>query len=224
MNKIKYIILVFSITFLCGCSVQYNLNIDNNTSFNEQIIIDNLSGEDYDILKGNSYNFSLDYNDNTEGYYEGQIPGITYYDKQILNNQIIYSGSFNKETFQNSKAVNSSVDFFKITKYEDNYVISTSDNYVIFDNYNLNGIKVNIKLPNEVINSNADSVNGNVYTWNISKDNKKGIYLEYKPIDNKEITGTKEEDNNLKYILIAIGFLVFLLVGLIFIKKNKYKQ
>lgn len=224
MKKIKYLILVSLLYILCGCSAEYNLNITENTKFTEHIVINASSQED--LLQLNNFNWDvpLDYQNSNEAYEAADYNKNEIYNIVKNQNNVVFDGSFNRDTILNSKAIHDSVDYFNFTKYDGNYVISTSDNFKIFNRYNLEYLVINIKLPNEVINSNADSVNGNVYTWNISKDNKKGIYLEYKPIDNKEITGTKEEDNNLKYILIAIGFLVFLLVGLIFIKKNKYKQ
>lgn len=224
MKKIKYFILVGLLFVLCGCSAEYNLNITENTKFNEHIVINASSQED--LLQLNNFNWDvpLDYQNTNEAYEASGYNKNEIYNVVKNGNSVVFDGSFNKSTILNSKAIHDSVDYFNFTKYNGNYVITTSDNFKIFNRYNLEYLVINISLPNEVINSNADSVNGNVYTWKFSKDNKKSIYLEYKPIDNKEIAGTEDEDSNLKYILIAIGFLAILLIGLIFIKKNKYKQ
>lgn len=221
MKNIKVLCLILLASLLGGCKASYNLDITNNSNFKETIY---LTAENNDEqIQINDYNFPIPLSKfvNNE-----QNPDIDYdrYTQEKDGNTINFTGIFNKSTIVDSTAISVGVDYFDFSLVKGHYLLRSSNNIILFDNYNVSELNVNITLPNEVYYHNADSVNGNTYTWNISKDNKKSIYLDYKPIDNKEITGTKEEDNNLKYILIAIGFLVLLLVGLIFIKKNKYKQ
>ena len=52
------------------------------------------------------------------------------------------------------------------------YLLKTSNRCNIFDTYSLlNEIKVTIKTDLEVISSNADVVNNNLYTWLINRNN-----------------------------------------------------
>ena len=80
-----------------------------------------------------------------------------------------------KEDYQDSYIANfSSGDFTAINSTSDTSYssISASDFSPIFDEYSdLDKITINIKTNKTVISNDADKVNGNIYTWVISKKN-----------------------------------------------------
>ena len=96
---------------------------------------------------------------------------------------------------------------------------------------NLNSIKVNITSTYNVIESNADSVNGNVYTWNLSRNNNKNIYIKYDTVtaagttqnnntQDEEIVddnGNESEEEKSDTIPTIYAILIIILVMLIFI-------
>ena len=43
----------------------------------------------------------------------------------------------------------------------------------------LDKLQINISSSYPIIESNADSVNGSVSTWNLSRDSNKKIYIKY---------------------------------------------
>ena len=69
---------------------------------------------------------------------------------------------------------------------------------VLFDQYkDLNSVKVNLSSDYDVIESNADYHKGNVYTWNLSRTNNKGIYIEYRVSNSNTVTNDNDEDEEI---------------------------
>ena len=81
----------------------------------------------------------------------------------------------NASSFKN--AFRSSV--IQYDSYEKQILItSDSGGMVYFKNHpQLTEVKVNITVTYPVIESNADYVNGNVYTWVFTKNTNKGVYM-----------------------------------------------
>ena len=84
------------------------------------------------------------------------------------------------------------------------YEYNTIDSYV-----------VNIEIDKKVISHNADSVKGNVYTWNINKNNAadKIISIQFKN-DLLDLKSEKEEKKDFNYMII---FIIFGLITLVLI-------
>jgi len=175
MKKIFTIIILF---LLCGCSSEYTLEISND-NFKENI---------------KSY------------IYKSEIPTVTYKDIELddyitpfLKNK--YSALFSNDKAYYKKVTVDLGDRYEVNmSYEynakkfsdsnslklcfDNYKFDYNDNYYIhaygtFYCLYSNELKINIKTNNKVIKNNADSINGNVYTWNISDSNKNNVDIEF---------------------------------------------
>lgn len=216
MKKIKVLVLIIGVFCLCGCNANYNLTISNNNNFSEEVILYAQNSDEINAIRDLNYDISTDVNT-----YDEETNYNTYKITKI-DNQIMFNADFNRTSILNSNAINRGVKYFNFTNYNGNYVLSTANAYTVFDDYNVNSLTVNITLPNEVVNNNADNVNENTYTWYLNKNKTKSIYLEYKPISNNK--EEEKKDNNLIYLIITLLVLVALAIGIVFVNKQKYKK
>ena len=180
----RIIIMLFSIIALSGCTATYELNISNN-GFEEKISINS-----NEITKSNYY-ITAYYNGIPENVYDvdinTKIDGIEYYNTKLLNNTLEFKYKFKENDFFKSNIANSFFSVFLIQEYEyddeNTYnLLSTTDDFSAFETYNdLDEVTINIKTNYEVISTNADKINKNIYTWNLNKNKNKSINLMYNP-------------------------------------------
>ncbi len=260
MSK-KIIILgtVFLLT-MTGCSVEYNLTIDAENYEEKTDIMTDTSLEvpevyqdknliDYFDLSQNEYYEPIYFNPANYNFYEGGYQnGTVYYDLKGYQNGnfkgLTLSHTFDNNDFYRSNAIKSCFDELDIQRQDEYILIRTSNKCKIFDNYSiLNNITVKIKTSLEVIVTNADSVDDNVYTWNITRENynNKPIRLTLAKSDDtsKEITNPLPEENqdsgqtdndnktekkdNSKYNIIIIGG-AFIILGGVILASIKFKK
>ena len=194
----KKLKLVFLILLLTGCDVTYNLEISSKGYFEN---IDIISNRNSDIIEYTipAYFGDIEYEDVNANYFE-KIDGIEYYNSKVSKEgeftKINYNYKFDVNTFSRSNFLSSSYNTIIFKKYDYNnesddseqeyMLFTTDDNFIIFDKFaQIENVKVNITCHYEVISSNADEVNENVYTWYLTKDNLKSINMVYNP--DKEI-------------------------------------
>lgn len=171
--KYKFAILTVICILLSGCSGTYSIEISNEDSSIEkfttsdyskyyskedmQEIIPDLIIGDSDIL------YDFDENDNLV---------ITRYkdDYKELNNDIEIDNNFGKIEISNKKIS------FKPNYDKCIFMFLDGGEYVTNDK-----IKVNVALPFKVSKSNADNVDGNIYTWTYGiNDCDKEAYVKIK--------------------------------------------
>ena len=205
MNKFKFVILLVIMFILSGCNGSYNLYIDNNY-FSEDIKIDTLNLSS-DIINRNYYPFNYDL---TKVYERKNIKdnGIS-----ILN--LRYKYSF--EEFLNSTAY---ITCFLNRKYENN-----KDYYYIYLNdlvecYYGQDFDINIITKNKVLMNNADSVNGNTYTWHVTEKNKDNLTIEIKIAKGK----LANDYSYITYILFGIIVLGVIIVIRKFMNKKEIRN
>lgn len=213
----KKIILLMIILFVSGCSAEYHLEISND-SFKEKIkiIIDKseIPTETYPedvelddqitplIEKGYPVFFS-----NDKIYYKKDVIETTDY----VNLDMYYN--YNAKEFKNSNSLNLCFEDFEFYDDNNSYYIHAMGNFYCLYSESLN---INIKTNNKVLNNNADSVNGNIYTWNINNDNVENVDIKFevsKGIPYRQIF-------TYSLVVILIGSVVGSLLYFI-IKKNK---
>ena len=205
MKSLKFVFCIFLILLFSGCKGSYNLYIDDN-SFREDIKIDttNLSS---DIIDKDYYPFNY----NFSKVFERKI--IKDSDVSILD--LKYKYSFDE--FLNSTSYNSC---FADRKYENNkdyYYIYLSD---FVECYYGQDYDINIITKNKVLLNNADSVNGNTYTWHVTEENKDKLLIEI-----KIAKGEKSFDNSIiLYILFGIIVLFIIFAIRWFIKKRSSRN
>ena len=213
-KNIKWLTLLFILIIMTGCSGEYYLTINDN-QMSEKITM-NIYESDHkkrqyeadkidiasDFIKKDYYAFFENYDE--------------LYNKKILkkNNytSVILDYDFTMDNYDKSYYINSCFQTKKINQNKDTYIIELSGNF-----YCLYGKELNIKVKsyNKVISSNADNVNGNVYTWNINSGNVKDVSIMMK------IKIERLFNNFIRYILIISVSIIILIVVLIFLRKQK---
>ena len=183
MKKINFLIIFISIILLCGCEAEYTINIDDD--YTENIIVTSTDQEEVNMLS--SYNFaqpafyrSTDFSE--QGDY---LDGVEYYSYEHKNNALYASYKFG-DKFRDSRAINTCFPSLKVYK-EKTELYKTDTNFLCFNYYPpLTKLTINIVTSRKVINHNADSVNGNTYTWIYTRDSGfKSIMLELKSKDDE---------------------------------------
>ena len=239
--KNKIILLVIIGLMLCGCSAEVNLEV-NPSNISETISITTNADSTYtkqNILEG-FRNYMPIYNNieipDTEP--DEPVSGVQYYEhtQEELSNgyKNVYSHTFDFGRYKNARSVNDAFRSVTIqnSSSQKTMLLSTdSGGLKSFNTYpGLETVRVNIKTDYEVIKHNADSVNGNVYTWYFSKDTKKGVYLLMsntldKEVEKKETdTTTKKSEKKKSFIdqhpfLIAVlGIITFIILASIMSK------
>lgn len=251
----KIIILIVLITLLSGCTVEYNVTI-NDTNFSEstRIITDTSKNpleeyhevtlQDYFDLNQNTYYEPVYFNSDTEDYpYIEYQEGVEYYEISPYKHEnlqgINLNYNFQPSQYYRSSIIKKAYKEFNTQLNDDIYSLRTSNKCVAFENYPLlETIVINVTIDYEIISSNADSINGNVHTWVITKDNyqNKPIRIIYDSVDNelqkapvKENSDSEKKDNieeikikeNNNFIIIIISFVAFILILIIIIMQKK---
>ena len=224
MKYIKSVVLLFLLLLLTGCTVNYNLDVD--AEFVENITINSNIPTKEVPLYINDYNITYEATEKLDNY--------KYYSLIKNGNTTNYSATFKNSDF--SKVTSCGLLFDKcefINIGGGVSVISTTTGTGIFYDYpDIDAININLNINGEVVTSNADSVKGNVYTWQVTKENadNKKVYVEFKGKfkSNSETksSGKSEKEKakeNLIYLSILLAALIGLLVLAITMKKKQHK-
>ena len=228
MKKLRLFITILILLVLSGCSVEYNLTINEDYTINETVIaseetnrmesLTRLKGKQaisylYDMYKRDDKDVELDYRNESKYTY------VTAYTSHDNINE--YSDNFTSDVF--NKAIVEKKDNVTTLTLNQSQKLSNDDSYaLVYDD-----IKINITIPFKVTQNNADSVNGNVYTWNIKKGKDlKTIKVSYEEGSKKNNVNvkTKNKTYNIKYSVIIIGILIFVIVFIILFVYIKNKK
>lgn len=196
----KILFLTILCLFLTGCTVNYNLEINDDT-FKETITGDVLNIE---LDNGEE---ATDIN-NYDHFLTAEQPvfkkdNSTFYNKSLNNTtngiEFEYSYSFNENNFINSRILNGCFDNYNFKVEDNKYYIQLSGQFKC----NYTDTKINLTTDYKVIAHNADKKKKNTYTWTIEKDNSQDVDL-FISID-------KNETNN----NFSLGWNIFKTIGLI---------
>ena len=236
----KVILLILSFVFLTGCEAVYNLDVGDNI-IKDELIINNYDKStwvtdyfDYKDAVNKAYeNLALPIDKDTPGFTEipKGLPGYEYYKKELINTDNNY-GLKLYYTFDDKKYLRSSLyPFFTnstltINSYSFVFDSGTDSTYDLFKfQKNLDKLTINVKTNYKVVNNNADSVNNNIYTWVLTRDNykSKNIHIEIDKsvkLVNKEDSDRSDLITNI--ILIGVGIVLFasIIVTIIKVKKS----
>lgn len=223
MKNIKKIIFFSFILFLTGCSVNYKLTINKDSTINEKVVAKentnrmksktNLDEKQSVTFLTNIYNRNKsDFKTSTKSDgYNTEVTAFLSYDSIEK-----YRDNFSTDIIKKVK-VNRDGDIVTLTAKQSVKLDSNASRSLIYDD-----ITVQIEVPFVVIDNNADQVNGNTYTWYIKKDKDiKTIRIKYKDkeIKNSIKINVKNKDINIKYEVI-FSVVIVLSLGLIFIILN----
>jgi|GEM_PF-3097477 len=233
----KIFSLLFLVVIISGCTVNYEINLDNENKA-ETIRI-----TAYGELQ-NSYISSIHTWPQTAFYGQvgatevpEKIDGIEYYDSVLSGNVLTLKYNFSRNNYLTSRAVKSCYKNFNFEENLHSMILSTSNEAECLKEYDeLTSIRVVIRTGQPVSRHNADSTSGNQYIWNIDKTNyqNKPIYLEVRK--ESEIASSEEsssltsiesmenvEKSNVNIFVVLIIFGLFALV-LTFLIKVAYKK
>lgn len=182
MKKIiKKIFVLLFLLLVTGCSGNYNLNINEDMSIDEELFLSIRNKEDLYQKTINIFKENGIPSDKYTVSIKGDELQIVYNEKHsTIENYILDSKIY-------PQLINE-IQYNKSNNYIDIYIserIKQKNNYTQLNGSNLTDfdfIQVNIMNPFEVNFSNAEIVNENIYTWTIKKDDmNKKIQMQFKP-------------------------------------------
>lgn len=171
MKKIKYLFLLLVIVLFTGCTVKYDLNIDEDLSVTEKVeaiekeetVKSNTGLEKekavnylYDIYKRDGIDPSISYRVEKSNL----IAGATASHKSIDD----FVDNFESDLFKDAK-LSKSGNLYTLTFKQSEKLSDRISMGPIYDN-----VIINITLPYKVTDNNADKVYKNTYTWILNKD------------------------------------------------------
>ncbi len=222
MKKIFKLFLIIILTlFISGCTVKYDLTIDNNGMY------ENIRLYFVNNAENNKLVDSL-YSQNRSAYYDFDTNMTNYYkttkgiDKDHDLLYLNYYYEYNENKLQNSNAINECFYNKSVTKDEKYITLNTSKGLdcIYRDTVKqIDKLEINIKTKYLVVESNADSVSKNTYTWKITDKNynEKSIYMK---IDYKN---NYKEETPIYIILVLFGIVIggFILIIALKLRRNR---
>ena len=201
----KKIFLLLGICFLlCGCSAEINIDLDrSNITEDIHIYAEASTQSEKDQLNMSFRKYMPIYSETVVADTEPdeKLNGVKYYDRTLEETDYGYHynykheftyNDYNKSTLLRRSFRSAYVEKDNAEKviklYTDNQGIILMDEFPMLSN-----VTVNIKTDYLVLDTNADSINGNVYTWKFDRNNyKKNIYLKASSVK-KNSSGTPSD-------------------------------
>lgn len=211
MKRIKFAILFLLVIMLSGCTVNYEINIKDNKITEKinavetnSVLFD--SPNDFGMtLRESLYAFSSSDPFSEENFVVNKIEN-----ENELGFDYTREGGLLESTAISHCYLNPI-----ITDKDDIVTINTGTEFMCYDYYeNLDTIRFVFKTNHKVISNNADSVSGNSYIWNISKDSNKQIEISYYKF-------VVDKSFNVSYVIIPAILLLGVLIILIIKKKSR---
>lgn len=200
--KKKILILISLLFLLCGCSATVDLNV-TSTEITETVSITSYATSTFtkEQIKNSFREYTPAYAENVivDTMPDEKEKGVEYYDRTLkeLNNgyNFIFKYKFPINKYVNANTVKNSFASASVQKdnLENTMTLATdSGGMLLFKEYpDLTNVTVNITSEYKVIESNADTSLGNVYTWYLTPNDNKSIYIIYDTSN-----GTSTSNNN----------------------------
>lgn len=239
----KKLILLLIVLFVSGCSIQYDMTIEEDLSIGEKVLLTEDKSKFLSVITKSDFFDKNDTNSNIYYFLDSFIDSIVENDDYLLflerkdmklydseNTMHLEYNKFYKNfsEYQYSEVLYNLVEGFEIKEDKNKkYTLKINgifynyiDEYLNHDNISFKNDEIyfNINVPFKVINSNADIKENGKYTWIINRDNKdREINLSF---DSKILV----KNEKINKILLTIFFIV-IFGALIFIynmmKKSK---
>ena len=240
--KIKRNIFLWIILIsLTGCSVEYKLDIDDE--IREVVEINNINSES-SLFKNFNGLLPIDYQADDFSVFQERIDGVEYYDVETStknNDKMIFSHNFqikNKDNniikYDDSMIVKTCFKYVTAMNNTDEendineLILSTSHGFLCYNNYEeLEDVTIIINSKYKLIETNADTIDGHKYIWNIDKNNASDKYI-YLSLNMKEKDLTfwekilEGEYTNIFTISILLSIIALLIY--LFLKKKSQSR
>lgn len=227
----KYILLFTLLFLVSGCSVNYNLTVDENYNFIENVSFQAENQEESVSIQENSWPVKVHYDDPEIGENPEKIEGVEYYQDSILLQNGFYQRNLNYShsisSFRQSHLINSCYEHFYVNESNSSITLSTSSKFLCMEEFpELSNVRVSVTLSQPVLSSNADEVSGNQYIWNINSMNfnQRGLILSFSKIDNSPSKEEKPHEKNSSSMMIMGILFFFFFLFLLFIFVYNYKK
>ena len=229
--KLKYIILGFCCFLFCsGCSVEYNLDIDNELNLKEKITINSQNSNDINRIKELKDYYPTNYSADRFEIFEKKTKGVSYYDvnKNSDNTSVEFKYNYNFKSFSDNVFAKTCYEYVTLMNYyneetkRNELILSTSNKFMCFDYQDtLDNVTLKIHTKRKVYDNNADEVKNDTYIWNINRDNQNEKYIMLSmesTIKDNEVPFW--EKNILLFVLLGL-LLIGLIVFIIMSKRSK---
>lgn len=233
----KKLLLMISLLFLTGCSVNYDLVITDKEEVKETfyVYVDNeiiknnsMSIDEYLDYYASLYSQNKSYKDFKITTKEGKNKS---YFKVTRNYDSLddYINSYSFKSMFDTANIERSSKYTSFTTSSNAYLKALKNDELISEDNQYDSFKISIKFYNEVINHNADKVdkNNNIYTWYVSEDSENDyIYFKTGPkVKYLVVLKDKISENILSISAIGISIiLVVSIVGYIYTKSKKNNE
>lgn len=219
--KNKLYLIIPLLLLLTGCTVNYNLNIDQNK------ITENISGtvtnkEITPEIEGRSdvnpqyYYLYLDDSALTTDSNEKYTKEITdIEDGKKFNFNYTYNGNYDK-----SKLINNCFENHIINENDEYYYIKLSGKFSCLYSDKIN---INVISNYEVLDNNAQKVDGNKYTWVIDSSNNVNITLTVSKTIEYSATSKAKTFSTFQLVGLIIFVLLTIVTYILYKKKNSGK-
>ena len=224
----KKIILIIAIFLLSGCSIEYNLTINEDSSINEEILASEHTNRLesytklestqaceylYNMFKREDEDISIDCSEKNS-----MTNGVA---RTIHNDIEDYASKFTSDIIKNVE-ISKNDDEIILTAVQSEKLGGDSSTSYLYDKIN-----VNISVPFKVVENNADKESDNVYTWVIEKNKKeKTIRIVYKDkeLPNRANITINNNKYNLRYEYFIIGGIALVILTIIIFVLVKGKK
>lgn len=230
----RLIFTIGIILLVSGCTVDYNLSVDDN------FIKENLSFTEVDTTKldiirtyGTFWMDDISYRNLINEYMNMNIASTRdnqqFYDKQLISDNGVgmnLSYKFDLDSYRESKIAYNCYKYFNVDNLDGIYTISTSKDFLCFnDDYPLlEQVNINITTKYKVLDNNATAVDGNTYRWVINKRNADNsqIIIKFQTESDNIFDNLINEDNKFLIIIIGIlGIIGIIIVSYVYLKSRK---
>lgn len=213
MKKLKLFILLICIFLLCGCTIQYDITIDEQLGMEESMVISEKSEFYQDYL----FSTPKEVSEMILGVYQEELDSLNYQYSIEATGKTTLTNHYNSYlTYVNDNRIFNQF-FEKILSSENGNIITIYNEGEFYpytegnpNYFQVEEININVKLPFKVLENNADKVDkkNNIYTWTITKETENKTFLLKFDKSKKSFTFTQMVN------LIVISIFVLLIGGL----------